>query len=77
MQDFHYNYTEMLLTDANTLMYKVKAENVIEDFYKDKELFDFSNYPKDSKYNNSNNLVVEKMKDKASGASVKGFAGLK
>ena len=42
----------MLLTDSDGLIYKVKAEN------EDKELFDFSNYPKDSKcYNNSNNLV--------------------
>ena len=30
-------------------MYKIEAENHYEDFYKDKELFDFSNYPKDSK----------------------------
>ena len=50
----------MLLTDTNSLMYKIEAENVYEDFYKIKELLDFSNYPKDSKYyNNANNLVVD------------------
>ena len=37
----------MLPTDSDSLMYKIEAENVYEDFYKDKELFDFSNYPKD------------------------------
>ena len=48
MQDFHYNYiknkygdkTEMLLTDTASLMYKTKAENVYEDFYNNKELYD-------------------------------------
>ena len=50
----------MLLTDTNIVMYKIEVENVYEDFYKIKELLDFSNYAKDSKYyNNVNNLVVE------------------
>ena len=45
--------------------------------YKDKELFDFSNYPKDSKYyNNANNLVVGKMKNETSGTPIKDFVGL-
>ena len=43
----------MLITDTDSIMYKIEAENVYEDFYKDKELFDFSNYPRDSKYYNS------------------------
>ena len=86
MQDFHYNYvknkyggkTEMLLTDTDSLMHNIKAENVYEDFYKDKELSDFSNYPKDSKYyNNANNLVVGKMKDETIGVPIKDFVGLK
>ena len=40
----------MLLKDCDSRMYKIEAENVYEDFYKDRELFDFSNYPKDQKY---------------------------
>ena len=51
-KNFHYNYVhnryndtaEMLLTDKDSLMYEIKAENVHEDFYKDKELFVFSYY---------------------------------
>ena len=40
--------------------------------------FDFSNYPKDSKYQNgANNLVVSKMKDETSSVPIKGFVGLK
>ena len=31
-------------------MYEIPAENVFEDFYKDKELFDFSNYSKELNY---------------------------
>ena len=68
----------MLLTDTYSLMYKIEAENVYEEFYKDKELFDFSNYPKDLKYyNNPNKLVVSKMKDETYSVPIKGFVGLK
>ena len=58
MRCFHYNYTnnkhsdktEMSLKDTDSLMYTIEAKNVCEDFYKDKELFDFSNYPKNLKF---------------------------
>ena len=40
------------IIDTDSLMFKIKAENIYEDFYKDKELLDFSNYSKDSKYYN-------------------------
>ena len=53
-------------------------ENVYEDFQKHQELFDFSNYPQNSKYfNNSNNLAVDKMKDETCSVPIKGFIGLK
>ena len=76
MQNFHYNYvknkdndkTEMLMTNTDSLICKIEAENVYEDLRKDEKLLDFVNYQKDSKYyNDANNLVVDKMKDKASG----------
>ena len=68
----------MLLIDTDSLMYKIEAENVYEDFRKDEELFDFSNYPKDSKYfNNSSNLVIGKMKNETCGVPMKGLVGLK
>ena len=34
----------MLLRDTNSLMYKIEIEYVYADFYKEKELFDLSNY---------------------------------
>ena len=68
----------MLPTDTDRLMYKTEAGNVYEDYYNNKELLDFSNYPKDSiYYKNSNNLVVTKVKDQTCGVPIKGFAGLK
>ena len=39
----------MLLTYTESLIYKIGAENVYEDFCKDKELFDFVHYLKNSK----------------------------
>ena len=80
MQDFHYNYinnkyghkAEMMLTDTDSIMYKIETENVYEGLYKDNELFDFSNYSKVSKnYNGIDNLVVGKMKKETSGVLIK------
>ena len=56
--------TQELFTNTDSLMYEIKTEDVYEDFSNDKETFDFSNYSVQSKYyNNSNKLVVGKMKD--------------
>ena len=54
----------MLIRDTDSFIYKIEAENVYEDLHKDKELFNFSNYPIDSTYYNNRN-------------SVKDFVGLK
>ena len=44
-------------------MCEIKTEDVFEDFSKDKEIFDFNNYSAKSKYyDDSNKLVVDKMK---------------
>lgn len=41
-------------------------------------MFDFSNYPKESKYyDNLNYLVVNKMKNETCGVSIKSFVELK
>ena len=50
-------------TNTDSLMYEIKTEDVYEDFNKDKELFDFTNYSAESKYyDDSKKLVVGKMK---------------
>ena len=58
MYKFHYDYikskygnnSRLLFADIDNLMYM-------------KKIFDFSNYSTKSKYDNSNKLVVGKMKD--------------
>ena len=46
------------------LTYEIKSENFYEEFFKWKDLFDFSNYSKDSKFfNDANKKIIGKMKD--------------
>ena len=67
MYDFHYNFVknnfnaELLFTDTDSLTYEIKSENVYKDFYKWEELFDFSNYSKESTfYHDTNKKVIGK-----------------
>ena len=56
----------------------IKSKNVYEDFFKWKDLFDFSNYSKDSKiFDETNKKVIGKMKDEFGGVIVDEFVGLK
>ena len=69
---------ELLFTDTDSLTYEIKSENVYEEFFKWKDLFDFSNYSKDSKFfNETNKKVIGKMKDEFGGVIVVEFVGLK
>ena len=71
-------HAELLFTDTDSLAYKIKSKNVYEDFFKWKDLFDFSNYSKDSKfYDNTNKKVIGKMKNEYSGVIIDEFVGLK
>ena len=57
---------ELLLTDKDSLTYEIKSEDVYEEFFKHKHLFDFSNYPEDSKFfDPTSKNVIGKMKDKS------------
>ena len=74
MYDFYYNFVkkhfdaELLFTDTGSLAYEIKSENVYEEFFKHKQFFDFSNYPKESKFfDETNKKVIGKMKDKFGG----------
>ena len=59
-------------------MYEIKIKNVYENFSKDKDMFDFSNYSVKSKYyDGSNKLVIGKMKDEIGGVAIEQFVGLK
>ena len=82
--DFHYNFfknnfdAELLFTDTDSLTSEVISENLYEEFFKCKDLFDFSNYSKDSKFfDETNKKVIGKMKDEIGGVIVNEFVGLK
>ena len=62
----------------DSLAYEIKSENVYKEFSKWKILFDFSNYPKDSKFfDETNKKVIGKMKDESEGKIIGEFVGLK
>ena len=73
MGGYHYSYikrnfgAKLLLTGTHSLTYEIKTEeDIYEFFYKDKDLFEFSNYPKDSMFYSLNNMnKIGKMKDES------------
>ena len=83
MYELHYDYiknkydnkSKLLFTDTDNLMYEIKTEDVYKDFSSDKEMFDFRNYLK--YYDDSNKLVIGKLKDETGGAAIDEFVGLK
>ena len=82
--EFHYKYIKRkfnanyLFTDTDSLVYETETEEVYEDFYKDKNLFDFSDYPQYSKiFDPVNKKVIGKMKDEVKGKIISEFVGLK
>ena len=86
MYDFHYNYIKnkyvdkarLLFTDTDSLTYEIEADDVYQDFWKDKHLFDNSDYPKDNPFfDNSNKKVIGKFKDEAAGLPIVEFVGLR
>ena len=84
MYDFHCNFikrnfdAELLFTGTGSLAYEIKSEDVCEEFFKHIDLFDFSNYPKDSSFfDPADQKVIGKVKDEFGGIIVDEFGGLK
>ena len=57
MYQFHYDYVlktfndaKLLFTGTDSLVYEIKDGNIYDQCFKDKHLFDYSGYPKDSVY---------------------------
>ena len=66
------------MTDTNSLVYETETENVYEDLYKKKILFDFGNFPENSKFFELvNKKVIGKMEDEVKGKIIHEFVGLK
>ena len=62
MHDFHdsfikrkYPDSTLLFTYTDFLTYQIQTDNVYEDFYADKHLFNFSGYEKESPFYNDDN----------------------
>ena len=86
MYDFHYNYIKpkygslaiLGFTDTDSLLYSIKTDNVYEDLYKDRGLFDSSDYPKTSKFFfDENKKVTGKFKDETVSLPITKFVGHK
>ena len=53
-----------MFTDTESLVYEIKSKDVYEERFKDRELFDFSEYSVDSNfYESTNKKLLGKMKD--------------
>ena len=72
MLNYCYNFNaQLLFTDTDSFTYEIKSENLYDDFFKWKDLFDFSNYSEDSKFfGNTNKKVIGKMKDEYGGVII-------
>ena len=86
MYDFHYKYikdkyknkAKLLFTDTDSLTYEIEAEDVYQDFRKDKHKFENSNYHKSSPYfDKANKKVIGKFKGEAAGVPICEFVGLR
>ena len=73
-----FNSVNLLFTDTDSLVYEIKDSNIFDQCYKDKHLFGFSGYSKDSlHYDSFNKKVLGKMKNELNGVKIVAFVGLK
>ena len=65
---------KLLFTDTDSLVYETNddSDSVYQKCFRDKHLFDFSGYPKESNYHDIlNKKVLGKMKDEFNGVKIK------
>ena len=86
MYDFHYNYVKstynnkakLLFTDTDSLCYETETKDIYKELWEEKQLYDNSDYPKDSPYFSvENKKVIEKFKHEAAGMPIREFIGLR
>ena len=83
MYEFHDKYIKrnfnanLLFRDTGSLVYEIKTKDVHEDFYENRNLFDLSDYPQDSKlFDLVNKKLIGKMKDEFKGKIISEFVRL-
>lgn len=86
MYDFHYNTIKkrygdkatLLMTDTDSLVYKIETEDLYTDMKEDLSRYDTSAYPKDHfLFSNDNKKVVGMFKDESNGLIIESFVGLR
>ena len=86
MSEFHFGFMKekygskvnLLYTDTDSFIYEVETEDIYEDIFENKHLFDLSNYPPNSEYFSAENKkVLGRMKDEMAGIPIKSFVGLR
>ena len=86
LYDFHYNTikemygdnAKLLFTDTDSVCHEIKAKDAYKDLWAKKDLFDLSDYTKDSPYfDPTNKKVPGKFKDECAGKPMGGFIYLK
>ena len=65
---------KLLFTDTGSLIYEIETNDIYEDFTEDKNLFDFYDYPQNSKFFDlPNEKVIGKTKEKFGGRKISKF----
>ena len=85
MYDFHYGYmkknydknAQLLFTDTDSLCYEVETEDIYQDMYENRELFDLSDMKLDEFKDGTNKKVIGKFKDETEGVPIREFIGLR
>ena len=86
MYDFYYNemktqygeHCQLLYTDTDSLLLKIKTENVYQDMAKHSHLYDMSDCPEDHPlHSTANKKVLGKMKDECAGHPIAEYVGLR
>jgi len=67
-----------LFTDTDSLTYEIQTKDIYKEFWVDKNKFDDSEYPEDSKfYDKADKKVIGKFKNEAAGEIMTEFVGLR
>ena len=86
MYEFHYKYirvkygigAKLQFTDTDNSVCEIQTDDVYQDFYEGRSLFDFRNHPEDGQfYDPVNKNVIAKIKDEVRGKIINEFFRLK
>ena len=84
MYEFLYNYIKrkynvnLVFADTESLVYENKTNDTYKDFYSDKNFFDLSDYPQNSKFFDPvNKKMIRNMNNKVKGKMISEFVRLK